>query len=575
MRQFTVTACLVAAVGALMGCCAFAPAASATAGYIDVGAGSATSPAGNPGLLSVSIESDMPITSLTVTVVPAAGGSALLSLPMSDFSIPAADGTGAYGTWTLTSPITTSELAIGTYAVDVTAASADASIGDVPAGRLAFLNQVSFPTFTSNGTAFSVLNQSVTFSGTAMISAPGGSPAAFGTEPIVVSDNAGASYPVTTKADGSFSVTFPAVSGAFTAEYAGDAVTGPATSSAIAVSYDQVPVTLTAKLAAAHIVAGQSDQVEGTLTYFDNGSQRGAGDVPVLLYQSPDTGAIATAFTNASGQFTIPIPDGYSSTLWLVQSQATTSFTASTVVSLPMTTAQPNFILGFRASLDPFAVVHVTGCVGVAGGKAEVQYAARARGRWRYLGGWSPNGDGCKVGGMAGIEYSGSYGARLAAAYYRVVYAGSDQIQGVTTKSVHLAKLFTKLTSFEVSPRSGAENSHFSVSGRLWAEDKHGKFAPYAHRKVVLLLHIDGGWFRYKHEMTTSSAGDFSGRYPIDDSTPVFAQYNGDSTHFASATNRIKIRETRAAAASGAPTPALQLVPLRLAPPLAHLLQAR
>ncbi len=460
-----------------MGCGALvAPAAAASTGYIDVGADSAASRPGNPGLLSVSIESGMPITSLTVTIVPAAGGSALPSLPMSDFSIPAADGTGAYGTWTLTSPITTSELAIGTYAVDVTAASADASISDVPAGSLAFLSQV--------------------------------------------------------------------------------------------------PVTLTAKLAATHIVAGQSDQAEGTLTYSDNGSPRGAGDVLISLYQGPGTAAIATAFTNASGQFTIPIPDGYSSTLWLVQSQATTDFSVSAVVSLPMTTAQPNFILGFRASLDPFAVVHVTGCVGVSGGKAEVQYAASAKGRWRYLGGWSPNGHGCQVGDTTGNEYSGSYDARLASAYYRVAYASSYQIQGVTTKSVHLAKLFTKITSFQVSPRSGAESSRFRVSGRLWAENGHGKFAPYARRKVVLVLHIDGGWFRYKHEMTTSSAGDFSGRFPIDDSTPVFAQYNGDNTHFASATNRVKIRETRAGGTSAALNPALQLVPLQLALPLAHVLQA-
>jgi hypothetical protein len=572
MRRLRVTACLAAAAGTLIGCCALvAPAASASTGFIDVESFTVDSATGNPGLLSVQIASDMPLTSLTVSVLAAGSTTPALTLPMSDFATSAQDGTGDYGPWTLSSPITTGQLPVGSYNVEVTAASADATVTDAPAGVLDFLNEVTFPTFTSNGTTFDFDNQNVTFTGTADVTAPGGTPQPFGTEPLVLEDNDGDSYPFTTAADGSFTITVAAKTNAYSVEYVSDATT-EGSSAPITITVTPFTTSMTAALSVPHARSGQADSVSGTLTYSDGGVSTGLANTTVSLYSDYYVGATptATAVTDQNGKFTMPVPTTDGSLTWTLESTASEYFDAASA-SLPMTVAEPNYVTSFRASLSAYGVVTVTGCVGASSGTAEIQYATRPSGPWTNLGAWKPlQGTGC---GNFGQVYQGTYNARLTSAYYRATYIANNDHEGAVSKSVHLSRLLTKITSFRVSPRSGAENSHFTVSGRLWAENKKGRFGGYAHRKVILVFHIDGSWYRYPHEMTTNSAGDFSGRFPIYDSTPVFAQYNGDKTHFASATSRIKIKETRASATAAASS-AARARTFPLAPPLARQLQA-
>src|SRR5215469_4773609 len=111
MTRFRVTTRIVAITAVLVSGLALATAASAvTAPFISVQPLQPASPPANVGLLSVSIASDMPITSLSVDLVAAGGGTSALTLPMSDFTVPAGNGDGNAHTWTLIHPITETQL---------------------------------------------------------------------------------------------------------------------------------------------------------------------------------------------------------------------------------------------------------------------------------------------------------------------------------------------------------------------------------------------------------------------------------------------------------------------------------
>jgi hypothetical protein len=524
-----------------------ATAASASTAFISVEQNSAGSPASNVGQLSYNVASDMPITSMTVDIVPAGGGAPVLSLPISDFQVPADDGDGNYGTWTVTTPITTTQLPLGSYSVEVTAASADASVTKAPAGTLGFLDEVSFPTFTSSGTTFNFDNQDVTFGGTATVLTPGGTPEPFANEPLVVTDLFSVKVPVTTGPDGSFSVTIPANSDNFWVEYGGDSGTAFAQSGPIGINVVAFPTIVKAALAVRRAKYGQADKVTGTLTYSDNGVSKPLAGNTISLYSFVGASPTATTVTGSDGTFTMPVPTTGSDT-WIVQSSGSAYFTQATA-NLPMTVAQPNFFAHFHARLDAFAIVHVSGCVATTAGTVVVEYRARASGSWHRLGHLTYNGLSCHDGKRSGLEFGGSLSARLASAYYRGVFLANPQVQGATSSSVHLSRLFTKITSFRVSPRHFSGGGHFHASGRLWAETKHGKWVPYGNRKVLVVFRFQGVYYRENREPKTNRAGWFSGRFPVYSSTPIFAQYNGDAIHFATATKPIRITESGAGTA--------------------------
>jgi hypothetical protein len=545
-------ACVLAILTALAGVLAMSAAAASAApatGYIEVETNVPLSPTTNVGLLSVTLASDMPITALTVTIVPDGGGTPVLTLPMSDFSVPAQDGTESYGTWTLTSPITTTELPIGTYGVDVSAASADATITDVPAGTLNFLNEVTFPDFTSTGTTFNYFNQNVTFSGTAMVTAPGGSPTPFADESLNVTDGY-ASDAVTTAGDGTFSATFPAVSGTFYAQYTGTSTTAATNSDFIQITVTPLPVTMKASVAIPHARAGQANSVRGTLTYADGTAKKPLAGTTVSLYYDSYYGQTptATTVTSTSGQFTLPLPKDQGTAQWYVVSTGTEYF-GSVAETLNVTVAEPTYLSSFRASLSAFAQVHASACVGTSTGRVEIEYASRPGGPWRDLGRLKYQDEGCVHGNLSGNLFSGTLNAVLASAYYRAVYVPNYYYEGVVTRSVHLSRTLTRITGFRISPTRARYGSYFTASGRLWTLGKHNKWYAYGHRKVIVVFFYQGTPYRYPAAPETSSGGYFRGRFQVVDTTPVFAQYNGDATHFASASKRIKLTDTGGSAA--------------------------
>jgi hypothetical protein len=124
-----------------------APAASASSGFIQVENTQTVSPADNVGLISVYIASTSPVATLTVSLYQ--DGTDVLDLPMSDFVAPSDDGDSEFGPWTLSQPITTGQLPLGVYDVEVTATDTGGdSVSDGVAGTLLFQNEVLFPEFT-------------------------------------------------------------------------------------------------------------------------------------------------------------------------------------------------------------------------------------------------------------------------------------------------------------------------------------------------------------------------------------------------------------------------------------------
>jgi hypothetical protein len=546
---------LLIAVAVVVGGAALpASAGQASSGYIYVYNSLGVSPQTNVGLVSVVIASTSPVASMTVSLYQ--NSTDVLDLPMNDFSVPANDGNGQLGVWTLTSPITTSQLALGEYGAYVTATdSGGDSVTLGFAGALEFQNMVLFPTFTSDRTTFDYDHQDVTFSGTATLLAPGGTPVPFANEPLELIHN-GPTVPMTTDSNGAFTATVHPQQNYyqpdyFILEYAGDAqqeIAFNATPS-IEISVTQSPVTIQASLAAVNVNQGAPDSVSGTVTYTDNGVTKPLTGQAISLYGDGLT--YATTVTDGSGNFTMPVPTtgvlGYGREIWSVATP-NSPLLAAGQANLYLTVAYSNAITGFRAKLSSFAVVTYSGCITGADDNVALEYAAKSTGPWLPLPATSfAYGSRCTQGSARGVLFLGQAIAKLAAAYYRADYVATPNWQGAVSGTVFLRKDLTKITSFSVTPQSVARNGDITVSGRLWAANDAGKWHAYGHRRVIVVFRYRGVYYQYRHAPVTSSSGSFSGTFPVYVSSRYFAQYNGDSTHFASASRRILVVAAAAA----------------------------
>ena len=510
------------------------------------------SPTSSVGSVSLSINATSKLTSMTVSVytfgVTDCGGTDVLDLPLSDFVQPAHDGDGQWGTWTLSTPITTSQLPLGSYQVCVTAG--DQGGDTLPlslVGPLDFFNIVQFPTFNSSGTSFSFDNQDVTLSGVAQLLAPDGTTTPFAGKTLTVAvGGAGTSPTTVTGADGSFSVQFQVpATGPYFVYYPND---GSATGSSAVVNLTLTtfPQHMTAALTAKQVNQGKPVSVSGTVTYDDKGVKKPLAGDKVWLCSSGDpypcaatwaSYAAGSAVTNASGKFTMRVPTA-ASDVWKLQTTPTTYFPA-TNVSLPLSVALANAITDFKAHLNSFAQITYSGCVIAPVSGLVIEYAAKPSGPWHRLRAKT------SIGSMAcahGQQFSGQTIAQLAAAYYRAIFAATPQWQSAASRTVYLWKYLTKITNFSVKPRRVPSGGHIRVTGRLWTRGGHGRWRPYGHRRVIVVFRYRGQWYRYRGEPRTNRAGWFSGRFPVYASSPFFAQFNGDKTHFACDSVTRKVR---------------------------------
>ena len=141
------------------------PAAASADGSGTITIISASSPAGNPGLLSIQAQATTPISSMTAHILSGQADE----LDVTDFQL--SSGQLTDGTWTVQSPIT--GLALGTYQVTVDATDTGGdSVTGVGAGDLAFVYQTTI-TAAYRPAVVSYASPDVAFSGRLTGVAPG------------------------------------------------------------------------------------------------------------------------------------------------------------------------------------------------------------------------------------------------------------------------------------------------------------------------------------------------------------------------------------------------------------------
>lgn len=478
-------------------------------------------------------------------------------LDVSDFALTI--GTAIHGVWTVTSPITQAQLPLGTYSVTVDATDQGGTTvtGVLAPGTLYFCIDPTI-TMSASSTVVDYDNQSVTFSGTVTGLYPDGMVAPLASQAITLqAPGAGTVASLSTVADGSFQVSYQPVPSALPTEYWAEVASSStilaASTSPITVTLHQDPANLTAQRATSAVNYGQQVTLTGTVTYEPGSTWKPLPGTTVNLYTDIFQPPVATATTGADGTFSLQItatsseqfeayagafPDGTGPNQY---------FLTSAEVTLPLTVALPVQISAFTAKLSPFGVLSVSGCMSVTTQPSPpfhstltVQYSPGSAGPWTSLRVIATGSTACP--GAPGSQFAGKVNVKLASAYYRVAYLGAPGYQPAVSAALHESKYLTKITAFTVSPASVARNHYVTVKGRLWQHLRSWK--PYAGRKILILFTYRGKLYGYRKEPVTSSAGWFTARLKVLVSAPWFAQYNGDATHFASASKSVRVTAT-------------------------------
>ncbi|HET7016931.1 MAG TPA: hypothetical protein VFI65_23610 [Streptosporangiaceae bacterium] len=517
------------------------PAAPA-AGTITV---TASSPTTSVGLLSLAFNSTTPVSGFTAHIVTS-HGTDVLDLPESDFS--RTSGSASVGTWTLTTPISEQQLALGGYQVTVDATnSGGTSISGSPAGTLDF---VTVPTITLKATPATIgyAHPTVTLSGTVTGLRPDGSQGPLAGETVFV---LGSSYSGITDASGNYSIAV-AYMGTYSV-YVQGTDTGYATSPSVTVSGHATQTALTAKLSTTKTSFGRTVTVSGTLTYKPGSTWVPLAGAQVVIADAgyPQNAPITNSAGHYSATFTAigagvvtvyfhsEIPGLFTSSQWLDGAQAQTK---------SLTVTLPTAITRFSATVDSRGVVSVHGCLGIDAiwsGSAyygqhpvTIQYAPRPSGPWQRLGTITVarNDISC---GIAELEasFTGTFPARLARAYYRAHFPGEPQ-QGEpwqsSTGPAQLAwKYQTKFSPFTVSPRHVAKGGRITISGRL-LQDTSG-WRGFGHQQVLIIYRKPGQktWY-WIAKTRTSAAGRFSARVKAPFNAYWSVYYAGNASHFVS-----------------------------------------
>ena len=525
------------------------PAAASADGSGTITIISASSPAGNPGLLSIQAQATTPISSMTAHILSGQADE----LDVTDFQL--SSGQLTDGTWTVQSPIT--GLALGTYQVTVDATDTGGdSVTGVGAGDLAFVYQTTI-TAAYRPAVVSYASPDVAFSGRLTGVAPGSTtPVGLpGVPVLLVNQDTDARQSLgTTAADGTYSGTLPVAVGDYDVQAAASDTIGAAQSSQIGIGYSLTPTKVSATVAPEDLKYGQTATVTGTASYQDGSSWQPLPDVMVRV----DIGAtqVAVPQTDSAGRFSasLPSPDGsgWSVTVGAIGNLllAESSAHGTMHVAVPMTVTR------FSAQLLPSGYLDAAGCLKVTvpnftaprQSHIQIQYAPRPSGPWKYLGrlplgNFSTVSNSCN--GNALAYFQGQVAARLANAYYRANYSGDADFDHTVSTAAHAWLYTTRITSFKVTPSSVRAGEGVTMSGRLW---RHARsWSGYGHRQVALLYRrkSEKTWYLIS-EVRTSAGGSFSGTATASGrgTLIVIALYGGDKTHLWSQSSALTVSIT-------------------------------
>jgi len=542
-----------------------ATAADASSGIITVV--SAGSPASSVGSLSVELESTTPVVPSSISAQLSAGGTSVLTV--NDFTLTAGSNTGGtITTWTVATPITVSQLPLGTYTIGVSASDTGGDTTDVAdAGTLAYLIQPTI-SLAASPTAVSY-GQTLTFSGTVTGLYPDGSEQPVADQPVTISANTPAA---TTDSSGNFTVSVQAGPATlfnvtrFDAEI-DTATVARAVSNSADITIVPDPVRLSAQLSSDAVSYGTPVTASGQIS-FESGSTWLPFDGANIGVDSSYFGAggeggyyyliSASAVADASGDFSVALPlsgpEQFQAT-FVPATDADVWFSQPTAVSLPLSVVLPDGFSGLEASLTPTGGVGLAACVDVDTPAdalyinpvsvipdlpdVQFQYASSAAGPWNNLISAAPTAAGANA---AGTEecYSGTATAPGTSAYYRAETNGSLNFQAATSSVVKASIDPTRFESFTAAPSRPKAGHPVTVAGQL--QQRASGWKSLARQKVQLIFRAKGSkTWTVLRTLTTRGNGRFSAIIKLRHSGLLSARYLGSKTDLQCSARQIRI----------------------------------
>jgi hypothetical protein len=566
-RPKFVSVLLVAVLGVLA--TAFGPAARAATAdnfYID----SAGSPSTAVGLLSTVLSdypNSSPITAVTAHLIAQDKTDALdLALTQTASTV-----TSGYTvtTWTVPTPITVSQLALGNYTIALDVTFQDGStLSPAQAGTLHFLD-VAMVTMTAdhNDVGYDY-NPVINISGAVQILAPDGTTTPYANSGLTLLSNAIPtipSQPLTTDGAGAFSAQLT------TTQIGAAEIILPAVSTMMqnggVITFNEVydPVKVTARLTTAAVRVGTKGTVTGVLSYLPKDT--GSTYVPlashhVALYSPISGSTVATTTSDSTGHYSLTVPAVSETTPWTVEAGRTAGDTLfdPAQANVAETALVPLAITKFSVRLSQYWQLGFSGCFGPAAGEPyayfpttkglSFQYSSGgANGPWHTLVASIP--DGSSRCGNGGLWFSWQAVAPVNWAYYRVHYSGSKDTNGTvyqaaTSASVLAWKYGDRITNFSVSPTVVSGNGHVTVKGQLQYY-ANSAWHNYGGQTIYILFRQKGTskWY-WIVKVTANSTGHFAATVPVAGigSATWTAQFNGNSTHLATAPPGVYVRVT-------------------------------
>jgi hypothetical protein len=545
-----VLALAIALLGAVLGLVAGAGVAGAgvaSAATDPITIVSAGSPASNVGDLTVVADSTVSITAMTADLVPFNTNvqPTLLSPVLTQTGTASTADGQIQSTWSVATPITESQLSLGDYQINLDVTFSDSTTTSLTnVGVLAFGDQLTF-TVAANHTQVSYDNQVVIVSGSVTALNPDGTTTPFADQAVTMVGTVEGDQSVPTDANGDFTVTLRPQGGDWVLFEANINSGSRGESQAINFTAQLDPVKMTASLSATTVTYGNRVTASGTVTYDPAGSYVPLPDHIVTIYETQDPYAsVASAMTNASGRFSVVLPNVAGDTTWTLNGGGVVGdpYLDQASLSLPMKVNLPIAITGFHASLSQYWQLSYGGCVGFArsipGSYVQaslvIQYAPRPSGPWRTLNVETQLSGGC---GNQGARFSGTATAPVNYAYYRAYEravpsdGGTDPGRTAAASAAVLAwKYADRITGLSVSPRSLAAGGNLTVKGQL--QYYRSGWHDYGSQLVYIVYRAKGSstWY-WIVKVKANSAGRFSATFRDWTSATWSAVYEGNSTH--------------------------------------------
>jgi hypothetical protein len=514
------------------------------------------------GNLTVTVESDFPLQSVTVHLWSGGSDTGTDVLDLTDFTDTSTFAFDAPQTYVLANPSADlATLAPGTYTATADATDTNSPTPDVVTdqpltGSFGYVSQPVVTLANAITPSFSTTqpDQPVTISGTltcSTLACPvGGWPAS---TVVTVTDQTASGQPTWTgnpDSGGAFSVSN--VTGVPGDEYVASVAAVPQVSNSAASGTSQdLPQYLQAAITATANPAPYGLQsITGFLRY-PSGSFGWTGVAGVVITataagQTP----IDSQPTLADGSFSLMLPKVPGTTQWQLSSPvddlASTPFLMGADTPIDATQLWPTAISGFYAQVNKGMRVTVGGCLATSVSPApkddpvvQIQYRTSTTAAWNELGTVAS----MSAPGCTGVVFSGAGPAPGPREYYRASFPGDSAYQAATSSSVLAGLTQVRYYHFAVTPHTVTAGQKITVSGKL--QYLSGKtWRAYANQKVLIAFSKRASntiWYEAKW-VKTNKKGAFSTKFADNAGTEYWsADFAGNSTHYTKWAPSVKV----------------------------------